>query len=363
MFVVRRDILADFVGGVLGLVMDDELPSGRDEGQAGTLDRATEETRGQRVQSARDVEHDLMAGEVDGLGLLSRSIGDGDRRPRLARSSPGPASNGFGIVTPSSGWKRITWNWIFNRWRLAGMVPVTYGITSGGIVTTSVGSLQGPCNSSDFVVSFAVGTNILVLVIGVEHHDPHSVTIRGVGLNREVKGPDHDLFSSDLQKSPTDSAAPPIMPPIPPPAPPGIIPAPSSRRHRPSRQNCRRYHHDPIIPPIFPPPIIPPPAMPPGSSPCLSAAHHPAARHASGRPSPCHFPHPPPTYTSHRRKTLMNLFLFLGNEGPADVDLFPEAGFQEGKESTKTCRQNRRGPLPRSTSWGDCRGPCNFRPT
>ena len=68
---------------------DDTAIRPEQQGQPGPIDRAADESRGQRLDirpPGVDVEDDLMAVEVDGLALLAGAVRDGDLGgPRLAQ--------------------------------------------------------------------------------------------------------------------------------------------------------------------------------------------------------------------------------------------------------------------------------------
>ena len=176
-------------------------------------------------------------------------------------------------VTPSVGRKRMIWNFTFmSALGLVGSVPMAYGMTSGGMWTSSVASLHGPRIVFDLVST--PGVDVFAIVVRVENHDAYAITIAVVRLDGEVERPDHHLL---LGRRP-------------------VIPRPS--RSDPSRQlrpSCRRARPPPPRPPHLPhhrahafgssrplpltrcipcavhhsPPIMPPPIMPPWPVSCF----------------------------------------------------------------------------------------------
>jgi len=142
------------------------------------------------------------------------------------------------------------------------------------------------------------GLDIVVLVVGIEDHNPCSIPIGHIGLDGEIGARSMTFFSSDLQKSPTVHSIRLRPPSCPSYRHPACLRRPSCRRlacrRRPS---CRhppfRRHHparshstasftaSALMPPA---PIMPPPLMPPAPS-CrrLSCRQRPSCRRLSCR--------------------------------------------------------------------------------
>ena len=136
---------------------------------------------------------------------------------------------------------------------VGGVVPLAYGMTSGGMVTGSVASLHGPRSSSDLGIN--TRADILATLVRVEDDDPHSITISLIFLRGEVERADHDLLRVRSPKSPV---------------------AFSSAAHHSARPSFRRpsFRRRPSFPAIMPPPVLP------------HSAHHSAACHSNHHPPP-----------------------------------------------------------------------------